>query len=47
MYTAPLAERLYPESEEVMFMDSLLASTETDETDNNVGVGDLLGDLLN
>ncbi len=45
MYQSPRAERLLPESEEVMNVDLLLASSENDETDNNVSIDDLLGGL--
>jgi len=47
MYQSPRAERLVPESEEVMNLDLLLLSNEQDdETDNHVGIDDLLGGLL-
>lgn len=48
MYQSPLAERLLPESEDVMDANLLLASSDTDsdeETDNSVGIDDLLNGL--
>ena len=47
MYQSPRAERLVLESEEVMNLDLLLLSNvQDDETDNHVGIDDLLGGLL-
>lgn len=49
MYLAPKAERIFPQSEdELMTLDPLLASNDTDESesDNTVGIGGLLGDLF-
>lgn len=46
MYQPPRAERLIPESEEIMDLDLLLLSNDTDdETDNRVGIDDLLNGL--
>ena len=42
MYESPRAERLYPETEEVLNADFLLASNDQDENDNTVGITDLL-----
>ena len=46
MYESPKAERLIPESEDVLNLDLLLASTENDESDNTTSIDDLLGGLL-
>ncbi len=45
MYRAPLAEYLFPESEEVMNADLFASKEEDEETDNNVKVEDLLDGL--
>lgn len=46
MYFPPKAERLLPESEAIMDLDLLLASSENDETDNKTCIDDLLNGLL-
>lgn len=46
MYEAPRAERLCPESDEILNLDLLLASSDSDETDNQTSIDDLLGGLL-
>ncbi len=46
MYESPKAERLYAESEDILNFDLLLASNDSDETDNTTGIDDLLGGLL-
>ena len=46
MYESPKAERLIPESEDVLNLDLLLASTENDETDNQTSIDSLLDGLL-
>ena len=46
MYFPPKAERLLPESEAIMDLDLLLASSENDETDNKTSIDDLLNGLL-
>lgn len=46
MYIAPKAERLYPESENILNLDFLLASNESDENDNETSIKDLLGGLM-
>ena len=46
MYIAPKAERLFLESEEILNLDLLFASNESDETDNETSIEDLLGGLL-
>ena len=46
MYESPKAERLIPESEDVLKLYLLLASNENDETDNEESIDDLLDGLL-
>ena len=46
MYESPKAERLIPESEDVLKLDLLLASNENDETDNKTSIDSLLEGLL-
>jgi hypothetical protein len=46
MYFPPKAEHLLPESEAIMDLDLLLASPESDETDNKTSIDDLLDGLL-
>ena len=46
MYESPRAERLSLESEDILNLDFLLASTETEENDNTETIDDLLSGLL-
>lgn len=48
MYQSPKAERLFPETEEILNLDMLLASNDSDENenDNETSIEDLLGGLL-
>ena len=45
-YEAPLARSVFAETEEVLNIDFLLASTEQDETDNETAIDDLLAGLM-
>lgn len=45
-YEAPIARPVFAETEELLNLDLLLASSERDETDNVTGIDDLLGGLL-
>ena len=45
MYERPSAERLRLESEDILNLDLLFASTESDETDNETNIDDLLNGL--
>lgn len=46
MYLPPKAELIFPESDEIMNLDLLLASEGKDETDNETGIDDLLNGLI-
>ena len=47
MYSAPTAERLYPETKDALMAEEpLLFSQETDENDNSVDIKDLLNGIL-
>ncbi len=46
VYEAPFACAVFVETEDVLSLDLLLASSENDETDNETSIDDLLGGLL-
>ncbi len=45
MYEIPKAEALFPETEDILYLDLLLSSNDQDETDNEASIDDLLAGL--
>ncbi len=45
MYESPEAKPLFPETEDILSIDLLLASNDSDETDNETSIDDLLNGL--